>query len=157
MNLVTSAEFEKGADERPKAISRAVTLLWLALGIGVVRGVIRYIRHADVRSPGLGELVTLALWALSVFLIVQVWKGRHWARVAWIVIFCLAVPLGILPLFQSVTYFPVANGLGIAQTLIWLAGIVLMFQRDASTWFRPQRSGSSGVSSTSSESPTASR
>jgi hypothetical protein len=143
---VTTEKFETGADERPKAISRAVTLLWVALGIGVVRGAIRHIRHADVRSFGVGELVTLALWALSVFLIVQVWKGRHWARVAWLVIFCLAVPLGILPLFQSVAYFPVANGLGIGQSLVWLVGIALMFQRDASTWFRSQPSGSSGVS-----------
>ena len=145
MKLVTSAEFETSADERPKAIPRAVTLLWVTLGIGVLRGVIRYIRHADVRSLGLGELMTLALWSLSVFLIVQVWKGRHWARIAWLVIFCLAIPLGILPLFESVTYFPVANGLGIAQSLVWLAGIVLMFQRDASTWFRSQPSNSSGV------------
>ena len=136
---MTSAGFETDADERPKAISRAVALLWVTLGIGVLRGVIRYIRHADVRSLGLGELSTLALWALSVFLIVQVWKGRHWVRIAWLVIFCLAVPLGILPLFPSVAYFPVANGLGIAQSLIWLAGIVLMFQRDASTWFESQR------------------
>jgi hypothetical protein len=143
---VTSAEFESSANERPKVISRAVALLWVALGIGVLRGVIRYIRHADVRSLGLGELITLGLWVLSVFLIVQVWKGRHWARIAWIVIFCLAVPLGILPLFESVTYFPVANGLGIAQTLVWLTGIVLMFGRDASTWFRPQHSDSSGTS-----------
>ena len=143
---MTSAEFETSANERPKVISRAVTLLWVALGIGVLRGVIRYIRHADVRSLGLGELMTLALWLLSVFLIVQVWKGRHWARIAWIVIFCLAVPLGILPLFESVAYFPVANGLGIAQSLVWLAGIVLMFQGDASKWFRSQHSDSSSVS-----------
>jgi hypothetical protein len=135
---VTSAEFESSANERPKAISRAVALLCVALGIGVLRGVIRYIRHADVRSLGLGELITLGLWVLSVFLIVQVWKGRHWARIAWIVIFCLAVPLGILPLFESVAYFPVANGLGIAQSLVWLAGIVLMFQQDASKYFRSQ-------------------
>jgi hypothetical protein len=127
---VASEEYETGTDERPKSISRAVTLLCVALGIGILRGVIRYIRHADVRSLGLGELISLALWVLSAFLIVQVWKGRHWARIAWVVIFCLAVPLGILPLFQSVAYFPVANGLGIAQSLIWLAGIVLMFQRD---------------------------
>jgi hypothetical protein len=143
---VTSEEFETSANERPKVISRAVALLWVALGIGVLRGVIRYIRHADVRSLGLGELITLGLWVLSVFLIVQVWKGRHWARIAWIVFFCLAVPIGILPLFESVTYFPVANGLGIAQSLVWLAGIVLMFQRDASKWFRSQHSGSSSVS-----------
>ena len=143
---MTRAEFATGADERPNAVNRAVMLLWVALGIGVLRGLIRDLRHADVRSLGVGELITLGLWALSVFLIVQVWKGRHWARITWIVIFCLAVPLGILPLFQSVTYFPVANGLGIAQTLVWLAGIVLMFQRDASTWFRSQPSGSSGVS-----------
>jgi hypothetical protein len=127
---VTSEEYETGTDERPKSIFRAVTLLWVALGIGILRGVIRYIRHADVRSLGLGELISLALWVLSAFLIVQVWKGRHWARIAWVVIFCLAVPLGILPLFHSVAYFPVANGLGIAQSLIWLAGIVLLFQRD---------------------------
>jgi hypothetical protein len=145
MKLVTSGEFEAGADARPKAISRAVTLLWVALGIGVLRGAIRYVRHADVRSPGLGELITLALWALSVFLIIKVWKGKHWARVTWLVFFCLAVPLGILPLFQSVVYFPVAKGLGIAQSLVWLAGIVLLFQRDASTWFRSQPSGSSGA------------
>jgi hypothetical protein len=143
---VTRAEFETSADERPNTVNRAVMLLWVALGIGILRGAIRYIRHADVRSLGVGELISLGLWALSVFLIVQVWKGRHWARIAWIVIFCLAIPLGILPLFQSVTYFPVANGLGIAQTLVWLAGIVLLFQRDASTWFRSQPSGSSGVS-----------
>ena len=79
---MTRAEFETGTDERPKAIPRAVTLLWVALGIGVLRAAIRYIRHADVRSLGLGELMTLALWSLSVFLIVQVWKGRHWARIA---------------------------------------------------------------------------
>ena len=127
---MTSEEYETGTDERPKSISRAVTLLWVALGIGILRGVIRYIRHADVRSLGLGELISLALWVLSAFLIVQVWKGRHWARIAWVVIFCLAVPLGILPLFQSVAYFPIANGLGIAQSLIWLAGIVFMFQRN---------------------------
>jgi predicted membrane channel-forming protein YqfA (hemolysin III family) len=121
-------------------------LLWVTLGIGVLRGVIRYIRHADVRSLGLGELITLGLWVLSVFLIVQVWKGRHWARITWIVFFCLAVPIGILPLFESVTYFPVAKGLGIVQSLVWLVAIVLMFQRDASKWFRSQHSDSSSVS-----------
>ena len=59
MKLVMSAMSETGAAERPKAISRSVTLLWMALGIGVVWGVIRYIRHADIRSFGVGELATV--------------------------------------------------------------------------------------------------
>ena len=132
----TGAQAESGAVERPKAVLRAVTLLSLALGLGVVRAIVRTVRHADVRSIGLGEGVTLALWALSVVLILQVWKGRHWARVVWLVIFGLAIPLGIAPLFQSVAYFPVFNGLGILQTAVWLAAIVLLFRPDASAWFR---------------------
>ena len=120
---------------RPRAVFLAMTLLSLSLCIGVGRAIARYLRHADVRSAGVGELIQLSLFLLGVVLLLQIWRGRHWGRVGFLAVLALAVPLTIAPMFQAVSYFPIYNAIGIAQVVIYIAGMLFAFHSSASPWF----------------------
>ena len=121
--------------ERPPKVSLAVKFFYVIVGIGIIRAVMTIIRHADVRSPYFLIITKLIIYAGSLYLIYELSKGRNWARWMMVVIFVIAIPLTILPGFESFTHNPVHTSLGFVQLGLYIIGLVFLFHRSSSSWF----------------------
>ncbi len=124
--------------ERPKKVQNAVTILYVTLGIGIVRAVMEASANAEMAGVGFLMFVTLVVFAVMVFLIAMIGRGRNWARITLLVFFLLGLPLSILPLIRSFTNSPISGVLGLAQVILQIVAIVFLFQQDASAWFKPK-------------------
>ena len=120
---------------RPAKVGLAIKTLYLVVGIGILRTAITVIRHADVRSPHFLISIKVVLFAVSLFLIYQVGKGRNWARWSLVAIFVISIPLTILPAFESYSVVPVYTLLGFLQLGLYVFALVLMFHAGSSEWF----------------------
>lgn len=126
---------------RPAKVALAIKLLYVVVGIGMVRTVMTVIRHLDVRSPDFLIMTKVGLYAFSLYLIYQIGRGRNWARWTLGAIFVVNIPLTILPTFQSLSHNPVHTLLGFLQLGLYVYALVLLFHRDVSGWFGTQGSG----------------
>lgn len=122
--------------EKPAKVATAVKMMYLVVVIGIVRTGMTVIRHLDVRSPHFYISTKLMLYAVSVFLIYQTSKGRNWARWSLIVIFTIAIPLAVLPTFDSIDHSPFHTLLGFVQLGLYIIAMVFLFHRNTSAWFR---------------------
>jgi hypothetical protein len=129
----------KALSERPLKVALAVKFLYLVVGVGIIRAVMTIIRHADVRSPYFLIYTKLIIYAVSLYLIYQLSKGRNWARWSLLVIFIIAIPLVILPAFASFSHNPVDALLALIQTALYIIGLVYLFQRSSSSWFGAEK------------------
>jgi hypothetical protein len=110
-------------------------MLYLLIAIGIVRTSMTVIRHADVRSPYFLIFTKLLVYAVTVFLIYQISKGRNWARWLLLAIVSIAFPLSILPIFETLTHNPVHTLLGFLQLALYIVAMVLLFHKSSTDWF----------------------
>ena len=108
--------------------------MYAVVVIGVVRTSMTVMRHIDVRTPYFFIGVKAALYALSIFLIYNISKGRNWAKWTLMAILVAAIPLGVLPTIDSYAHNPVHALLGFAQLGAWIIAAVLLFQRQSTDW-----------------------
>lgn len=121
---------------QPPKVGTAVKLLYATLGIGIIRSIIEASRLAEANSVGFVLLIIFSVFGSMWFLIYMIGKGRNWARIAFLIMFILGVPLSILPMIQSLTYDPVSGILGLAQVVMQIIAMVLLFQGGSSAWFK---------------------
>ena len=129
----------KALSEKPPKVVLAVKLFYLVVGLGIIRAVMTIIRHADVRSPYFLISTKLIIYAFSLFLIYQLSKGSNWARWLLLVIFIIAIPLTILPVFVTFSHNPVDALLGFLQIALYIIGMVFLFHRSSSSWFGAEK------------------
>ena len=129
----------KALSERPLKVAHAVKIFYLVVGLGIIRAVMTITRHADVRSPYFLIYTKLIIYAVSLYVIYQLNKGRNWARWVLVVIFIISIPLVILPAFASVSHNPVDALLGFIQTALYIIGLVFLFHRSSSSWFGAEK------------------
>jgi len=125
----------------PAKVALAVKMLYVVVGIGVIRTIMTVMRHIDVRSPDVLILTKLLTYAFSVYLIYQISKGKNWARWTLVAIFVVNIPLAILPAFESLSHSPIHTLLGFVQIGLYVYGLVLLFQKDVAGWFAAQGGG----------------
>jgi hypothetical protein len=103
--------------------------------MGVVHAVLTVIRHYDVRSPDF-LIVSKVLWyAACVFIIYQLGKGESWARWVMVALFIASIPLAILPAFGELAHNMLDASITFLQTGLYIAALVLLFDRGSSAWF----------------------
>ena len=129
----------KALSERPLKVAHAVKIFYVVVGLGIIRAIMTIIRHADVRSPYFLIFTKLMIYAVSLYLIYQLSKGRNWARWSMVVIFIIAIPLTILPAFASFFHNPVHTSLGFVQIALYIIGLVFLFHRSSSSWFGAEK------------------
>ena len=120
---------------RPQKVTLAVKLLYFIVAIGVLRAGMTVMRHIEVRSPDFLIASKALFYAVSIFVIYQVGKGKNWARWALVGLFVIHVPLTILPAFESFATNPVNIGLAFVQLAMYLVALALLFQHSSSDWF----------------------
>ena len=126
-------------NKTPEKVVLAIRLFYLIIGIGFVRLVITVIRHWSVRTPDFIILTKLVIWAVSLFFVYQVSKGRNWARWTMVAIFAISIPLAILPRISSLSHNPIPNLLGLVQVLLYVWAILLLFQATSNAWFKENK------------------
>ena len=129
----------KALSERPLKVAHAVKIFYLIVGVGIIRAVMTIIRHADVRSPYFLIFTKLIIYAVSLYLIYQLNKGRNYARWSLVVIFIISIPLVILPAFASYSHNLVDALLAFIQTALYIIGLVFLFHRSSSSWFGAEK------------------
>jgi hypothetical protein len=134
------ADIRKGMEQnltknRPGKVSTALTLLYVALGLGVLRNILEASRFSWTGPAGFVMLITLALFAIGLFLIRMTGRGENWARIALLVAFILVIPFVMIFLAFSAAN-PIYGLLGLGQILLPVMALVFLFQKPSSAWFR---------------------
>jgi hypothetical protein len=125
----------KKLSERPAKVVLAVIMLYLIVGIGIIRTALTVIRHADVRTPNFLIYTKLLFWAVSFFLIYQTGKAKNWARWLLVVILAICIPLTILPSYDSISHNPGQALLVFLQLVLYIVALMFLFHRSSSDWF----------------------
>jgi hypothetical protein len=133
---MTSLDTDALRVERPRKVQNSVTILYISLGIGIIRAVIEASANAETAGVGLVIFVTLVVSAIMVFIIVMIGRGRNWARITFLVLFLLGLVPAILPIIHSLPLRPISGVLGLAQIVLQALALFFLFQRDSSEWFR---------------------
>ena len=131
--------------QKPAAVHNAIRLLYLTLIIGAVR---IPLEHVWARLPSDPRVPPAVLWASFIFstaftyglllwLIYKMDRGRHWARVTFLVLTVIGVPFAIQPMLASFSYSPVSGLLGLLQVGMEVVALVMLFSPQAKPWFRP--------------------
>lgn len=124
---------------RPEKVGAAVTLLYITLGIGVLRSIMEASLHAKLVSPAFVLFVMFVIFGTMWLFIYLIGRGRNWARITFLVLFIIGIPLSVRPLLQTLAASPISGLLGIAQTTIQVVALVFLFQNPSSEWFRAMK------------------
>lgn len=136
------------AIEKPKKVGIAVKLVYATLAVGAMRSVweiparARQFETSWETSPlssqsliGFSILVTLLSLLFIGYLVFMIDKGRNWARITFLVLFIIGIPLSIIPLLLSFAYSPISGILSVAQVVAQTVAVFLLFQKESSRWF----------------------
>jgi hypothetical protein len=126
---------KKEFSEKPAKVVLAQRLLYLVVGLGIIRATITVIRHADVRSPYSLIFLKFLVYTVSLLLIYLSGKAKNWARWALVLIFTISIPLVILPSFESISHNPVYALFVFLQLTLYIVALIFLFHKGSSRWF----------------------
>lgn len=121
---------------RPVVVRRAVQLLWISFGIGLLGG----LSHAGPSEPWTLMLGFMAAFgSILAWLIVNIARRRNWARITYLI-------LAVLSDVDSVTSFqssrslyhahPSVLVLDVTGLVVEAVGLCLLFTKSANAWFK---------------------
>jgi hypothetical protein len=125
-------------DDRPPSVSRAITLLYVTLGFGLLRSVLEFTRLAGTSNAVFALIIQIMVFALMWLIVFKIGRRREWARILYLVLFILGTPLSVKPLLVSLSATPISGVLGLAQIAIQIYALVLLFRSEGRAWFRPR-------------------
>jgi hypothetical protein len=114
-------------------------LLYATLGLGLLRAAIEFSRLATKSGAGFVIFVQVAVFAFMGLLVFMIGRGRNWARIVFLVLFVLGTPLTAKPPIDSLTATPISGVLGIAQIVMQVVAMLLLFRSDGNEWLKKAR------------------
>lgn len=130
--------------EPPEAVASAVTLIYVTLGIGVVRTIIDWPEVSQGNAPGVTLLVAIFVFGVLLWLASRIRRGRNWARIVFVVMVVLGTPFSIVPLLKAMGTSPFSAILGIIQVVLQLLAAASMYSPRARPWFTGADAGIAG-------------
>jgi len=128
---------EYNKESRPKTVDIAVNLLYGTLGIGMLRVFWENpVQQTNKLVVGFSVFITIFVFAFMVLLIFKIGKGRNWARVTFLILFVIGIPLSVPVLLLTFSKNPFFGIINIIQILLQLAAMVLLFQKRSSDWYK---------------------
>jgi hypothetical protein len=121
---------------KPMSIARAIALLWLSIGLGLVKIPLDLAHLRTLASIEFTVIVIVLTMAVIAFLILKISRGRNWARITFLVLFVIGV-LPAVPLVHA--EFSRSIILGMVSTLqigFQVYALFLVFTKPGSSWFR---------------------
>ena len=124
----------------PTIVLWGVSLLYLGLALGVVRGLPAFARLMDMAvSPVvliLGGAGAIAIFAAYVFLIYKIGRGRRWARMTYAALYLLAAIALIAQYAGFVESSAEFSVVALVRHLLPAVGLALLFAPASNAWFR---------------------
>jgi len=123
---------------RPDKVRQGVMLLYVALGIATLHGIMEAPEQASEHhaSVGLALFVTFLSLGTGGFCIYMIGKGKNWARITLLVLVILGTPLVVTQALQSLAANRIPSLLDIATLVIEIIALIFLFQKPSSEWFR---------------------
>ena len=122
----------------PAKVVYAVRMLYMVIGIGIIRTTMTAVHYADVRSPYFLIFIKSLLYVGGLLLVNQLAKGKNWARWLLIVIFLISIPLNIIPAIESLSFNPVHTLLSSLQLGLHLIALFFLFHKNSSVWYHSE-------------------
>ncbi len=124
---------------RPEKVSTALNLLWIMVAIGVIVSIFYFsdsLGRFNAAGGSLGGLI-FTLWFIYLVLVFLIWKigqGRNWARITFLVLFIIGVPMTIYDyLTAALNALEIVSG--IVSMILQTVALVFLFQKPSSDWF----------------------
>ena len=122
--------------ERPREVTLAVRLLWVSLFAGIP---VSFREDQDASAGGDAAFMlyfTLALYAISVVMIVSIRRGRNWARVL-LLAFNVLNLLSFLFAFGEFLKYPAGELIVLLVVVgLDLTALYLLYTRAGTAWFQ---------------------
>ncbi len=112
---------------QPKAFSNAVSLLWLALALSLIRVFISPKSDTMLVYLPLAYVVLALIFFLKALLVYKIAKRRNWARISYLVIVVIGIFHVAPSLISEFGRAPIGGLLGFAVTAIQIVAVYLLF------------------------------
>jgi len=124
---------------RPPIVTKALVLLYIALGIGPIR----IVMEVPGVSTAVAIIPALILTALLAGFVYLIGTGRNWARITLLVLVLIGIPFSVAPLLEIFRTNFVSGVLGLVQAVLQIVALVFLFQKQSSEWFKARSRKSS--------------
>jgi FtsH-binding integral membrane protein len=94
---------------------------------------------SEANSKFFAIVVLGAVLYFSWFMIFKIDKGKNWARVTYAALFLAGLPFTKLSLFTSFTKNSFPAGIAIAQLLMQVVALILLFQKESTEWYKQMK------------------
>ena len=128
---------------KPHKITVAVLMLWISLGLGVVRSAWEMPAQVEQNSLGFVIFVMAVTLLFTGFFIWRIDRGKNWARITYLVLFILGAPFSIYLLFKSMAFEPISDLISIVQCVLQIIALVFLFLKNSTAWFKLQTTSQS--------------
>lgn len=125
--------------EKPIEVTRAVQLLYASLGVGIVKSVVDFAHLSSEVHLMFILFVMILTFALLFFFIWKISDGRNWARIVFLILFLLGLPMSIPIYLEEIGRNLFLAILTSIQIIIQIVAIYLMFMKNSNPWFRVRK------------------
>ena len=121
--------------EAPPPVKTAMKLLWISFVLTYVEVALDW--TAMTAETG---LIFFAIWmalmtALQIWIYLKIARGRNWARIVWLVLFAISLPLSFTHMVELAQRIPIAAGVTLIDTFMVFYALYLLFF-PGREWFR---------------------
>jgi len=121
--------------QRPREITLATRLLWVSLLLGVLNSMLQWSYIREKASVGFILTVQAGTLIILVWLVYQTGRGRNWARILLLLLFVAGIAVEPRAVLASLTISTVSGGIGIAQLLMEVLSLYLLFLSEGRSWY----------------------
>lgn len=123
--------------ERPRQVDRAVRLLWIVLALGVVNSALQWrVLAASPASLATILLVQALGIGIAAWLTIKISGGRNWARITYLVMAVIGLPMIVLSLPATFNVSPISGVVTLVQIGLQITALYLVFSEPGREWFR---------------------
>ncbi|HEY1268773.1 MAG TPA: hypothetical protein VGH16_16070 [Candidatus Binatia bacterium] len=110
-------------------------MLWLSLALGLLKAPTHL---SDTRQGSTTFVVSLLVFtfAFLAFMIFKISTRKNWARIAFLVLFAIGTLPTVAIFFDEFARTPIVGVLTLAQIVVQLYSLFLLFTPSANAWFR---------------------
>ena len=128
---------------RPSKANTAIILLYVAWALGVLRAFLGAPAISHLGSVGQTEAavaIVVVIFAIMLFFIFMIGKGRNWARITVLVLYIIGTAMMIVGLVSGAP-FGAAAIMDVVQVIVQLVALVMLFSPESNAWFQGVKGG----------------
>jgi len=117
------------ASSKSSALRWALALFWASIVLGCIKFALTISYTAPGVSPVVGWVTFVSVYAIMSLLVIYVGMGARWARIALLVLFCIAIAPAVPLVILHFWIMPAAALLTLLQAMAQVVAFVLVFRQ----------------------------